>query len=91
MKRKITSRTHNSTIDPDNPEWTTEDLRRAVPLKGLPKEIQQAIAARKRGSQKAPKKVAVSIRLSPDVVEAFRASGAGWQGRIDKILREHIR
>jgi uncharacterized protein (DUF4415 family) len=35
--------------------------------------------------------VPVSIRLSPDVVEAFRASGADWQARVDEILREHIK
>lgn len=75
----------------DNPEWTREDFARAVPLSGLPKGLQQAIANRKRGSQRAPKKVPVSIRLSPDVVEAFRASGAGWQGRVDAILRTHIK
>jgi uncharacterized protein (DUF4415 family) len=35
--------------------------------------------------------VPVSIRLSPEVVAAFRASGAGWQVRVNEILREHIK
>lgn len=40
-----------------------------------------------RGPQKAPRKVPVSIRLSPDVVAYFRATGPGWQGHIDDVLR----
>jgi uncharacterized protein (DUF4415 family) len=40
-----------------------------------------------RGPQKAPTKTLVSIRLSPDVLEYFRAGGDGWQTRIDDALR----
>lgn len=43
-----------------------------------------------RGKQRAPTKQAVSIRLSPDVLAAFRATGKGWQARIDDILRQHV-
>jgi uncharacterized protein (DUF4415 family) len=32
------------------------------------------------------KKVPVTIRLDPDVVAAFKAGGAGWQTRINRIL-----
>ena len=39
-----------------------------------------------RGSQVAPKKVAVSIRLSPQVVAHFRCGGPRWQTRIDELL-----
>lgn len=81
----------NRMMDRDNPECTKEDFARAVPFSGLPLDLQRVLSNRKRGEQKAPKKVPVSIRLSPDVVEAFRSSGAGWQGRVDEILRAHIR
>ncbi|WP_090251842.1 BrnA antitoxin family protein [Ectothiorhodospira marina] len=30
-------------------------------------------------------------RLSPDVVEEFRASGPGWQSRMDAALRDRLR
>mgnify|MGYP001597849778 FL=1 len=33
----------------------------------------------------------ITIRLSPDVLEKFRASGAGWQTRIDAALRDWLR
>jgi len=32
----------------------------------------------------------VSIRLSPEVVDYFRASGKGWQTRIDEILKDFV-
>ena len=35
-------------------------------------------------------KVAVSIRLSADVVARFKATGAGWQTRIDAALAEWL-
>ena len=45
---------------------------------------------RHRGPQKAPTKVALSLRLSPDVVRHFKASGRGWQTRIDEALKKLI-
>jgi uncharacterized protein (DUF4415 family) len=45
----------------------------------------------KRGPQKAPTKKLVSLRLSPEVVEHFKAGGAGWQTRIDEMLVKAIR
>ncbi len=45
---------------------------------------------RRRGPQKAPKKVALSLRLSPEVVKHFRAKGRGWQTRIDSALKKLI-
>jgi uncharacterized protein (DUF4415 family) len=42
---------------------------------------------RKRGSQKAPTKVATSVRLDADVLEHFKAAGKGWQGRMNEALR----
>ena len=40
--------------------------------------------------RKARPKEAVSIRLSPEVVEAFRAEGPGWQTRIDEALKDWL-
>jgi len=36
------------------------------------------------------KKVRTTIRLCPDVVEAFKAGGAGWQSRINNALRKTL-
>jgi uncharacterized protein (DUF4415 family) len=32
----------------------------------------------------------VTLRLDADVIEGFRATGAGWQARINAILREAL-
>ncbi len=48
-------------------------------------------AGRPAGSLKAAPKVSTTIRLSPDVVRAFKADGAGWQTRIDSALKDWLR
>lgn len=35
-------------------------------------------------------KVQQSLRLSPEVIEHFRADGPGWQTRIDEVLRSYV-
>jgi len=45
----------------------------------------------KRGPQKAPTKKLVSLRLSPEVIDHFKATGPGWQTRIDSTLLESIK
>ena len=45
---------------------------------------------RSRGKQKAPTKIATSIRLSENVLEAYKQSGPGWQSRIDEDLQKLI-
>ena len=44
-----------------------------------------------RGPQKAPTKRPIAIRLSRDVVEDFKSTGAGWQSRIDEALRTYLK
>jgi uncharacterized protein (DUF4415 family) len=75
--------------DSDNPEWTAQDIRTSVPLSGLPTTLQAKL--RGRGPQKAPPKISTTIRLSPEVVQAFRAGGDGWQTRIDAALKDWLR
>jgi uncharacterized protein (DUF4415 family) len=82
----MASRKNSPTIDPDNPEWTADDFARAKkPEEILPADV-LAQFGKRRGPQKSPTKIAVSIRLSPIVINYFRDKGPGWQSRIDKIL-----
>jgi uncharacterized protein (DUF4415 family) len=79
-------------IDAENPEWTKEDFKKAVPFSGLPVDLRQAItSSRKRGPQKSPTKERITIRLSPQVVTRFRAMGKGWQGKIDEALQDWLK
>jgi uncharacterized protein (DUF4415 family) len=79
-------------FDDDNPEWTKADFARAARFNGLKaKDLTPEMLARvpgARGPQKAPTKVAVSIRLSPEVISFFKSKGPGWQSRIDDALRK---
>jgi uncharacterized protein (DUF4415 family) len=89
MKNSSTAKADKNIVDQDNPEWTPADFRQAVPFSGLPSDLQRVIRGVRhgRGPQKVYKKVPVSIRLSSDVVEGLRATGAGWQVRADEALR----
>ena len=53
---------------------------------------EQILARRGRpvGTTKSDTKVAVKMRLDPDLVAALRASGRGWQTRANQILRERV-
>jgi len=75
--------------DDDNPEWTAEDFAKARPASELPPHILAAFP-RTRGPQKASTKVPISIRLSPEVIEHFKAGGPGWQSRIDDALKKAV-
>lgn len=56
-----------------------------------PEQIQARRVGRPVGSLKAQPKVSTTIRLSPQVVEAFRATGNGWQTRIDAALQDWLK
>ena len=74
-------------------DLTLEDMKEFKPIQdaGLPVSLMNKLGV--RGPQKAPTKVRVSVRLSVEVVEYFRATGAGWQTRMDgellKMVHKH--
>jgi uncharacterized protein (DUF4415 family) len=68
------------------PEWTEEMFAKAELRVGG-----DLVVRRKPGRPRSatPKKL-IAIRLDPDVIEGFRAGGAGWQSRINAALRTHL-
>ena len=73
-------------------ELTAADLRRFKPAaEVLPAELLKVMGIKPRGPQKAPTKQATTIRLSPDVMAAFKATGTGWQTRVDAALKDWLR
>ena len=70
----------------DSPPLTEELLNKMRPVN----ESHPEIPRRVRGPQKDPKKVLVSVRYSPEVIEYFKSTGPGWQARMDSVLREYI-
>jgi uncharacterized protein (DUF4415 family) len=77
--------------DPDTLRWTAERQKRSLKFSELPLDLQQKLKPTGRGPQKEPTKVKVSIRLSQDVVDALRATGSGWQSRVDEALRAFVK
>jgi uncharacterized protein (DUF4415 family) len=71
----------------DSPELTDEELASMRPFAEVFPEWAAEIK-RGRGPQKAARKVLTSLRLDSETVAAFRATGPGWQKRIDEILKE---
>jgi uncharacterized protein (DUF4415 family) len=56
-----------------------------------PERILARRAGRPVGSTAAQTKEPVKLRLDPDVLAALRASGEGWQTRINEMLRASLR
>ena len=81
--------------DDDNPEWTRKEIRAARPALSVIADVfgPEAPESLKRGRgrpEKPGKKINQTLRLDPDVLQAFRQEGSGWQGRINEVLREHM-
>jgi uncharacterized protein (DUF4415 family) len=76
----------------DIPEWTAEEFARSRPMKDAFPEIVEAFERMRgeRGPQKSPVKERVGLRLDANIVAHFRQSGAGWQGRINEVLKQHV-
>jgi uncharacterized protein (DUF4415 family) len=72
-------------------ELDEEDFKQAVPFSALQESLRAKLSAIQRGAQKAPTKDRITIRLSHNVVERFRATGAGWQTRVDAALQDWLK
>lgn len=80
-------------FDDDNPEWTSDDFAKARPASEIhaPAAVNALVRARGRPAMAdEDRKQKVNIRLSPDVLDALRAGGAGWQTRADNLLRKGL-
>ncbi len=59
----------------DAPQWTPEMFARAVARKGL---------------KPVPKKALLSLRIDSDVIAWFKKQGAGYQSRMNALLRAYM-
>ena len=75
----------------ENPELTEDFYARARPFKeGFPAQF--ASWEKNRGGRpkvEAPK-VHIGFRLAADVVEGVKATGKGYNARVEKLLREAL-
>jgi len=80
--------------DDDNPEWTREQTLQARPaLEVIAEKFgPDAVRELRRGGRpaKPDRKVNQTLRLDPDVLEAYRRQGPGWQALMNEVLRRHM-
>ena len=75
--------------DPDAPEATEAQLAQARPFAEAFPALAEALRRNAGGRPKTDHpKIAVSLRLDQDVLARFKASGPGWQTRINRALRD---
>jgi uncharacterized protein (DUF4415 family) len=85
-------------IDDENPEWTDKDFQKSRPAgvvlrEMLPKATADEMLKPKPGrppgsGKKAP---ATAVRFDADILAAFKATGKGWQTRINEALRDWLK
>ncbi|MBK8456115.1 MAG: BrnA antitoxin family protein [Phyllobacteriaceae bacterium] len=73
-------------------ELTPEDMKHFRPTRDVMPEIVESWerARGQRGPQRMPVKERVGLRLDRAVLDHFRASGKGWQTRINDALESYI-
>jgi uncharacterized protein (DUF4415 family) len=69
----------------DAPEWTDAMFEQAD-------LVHHGVVIKKASGRpkKENPKMAVKLRIDPDVLEAFKATGKGWQTRMHDVLRMHM-
>jgi uncharacterized protein (DUF4415 family) len=80
-------------VDPDDaPEWTEDQIARAEFRIGdrIIRPANGTLTKAGRPPLGAQPKRQVTLRLDPDVIDAFRGGGPGWQGRMNAALRNAV-
>ena len=62
--------------DPDNPPLTDRQLAELRPMRGRPRLARP--------------KVALTMRVDAEVMDALKRSGPGWQTRVNSLLRDAL-
>ncbi len=75
---KLPKKTSAKVLDAANPPWTEVML-------GAP------VLKRGRGPQATPTKVLTSVRLDVDILEFFKSQGAGYQSKMNDVLKDWMK
>lgn len=91
MKRKVRA----TRLTRENPEWTKATFDRARPARDmLPDLVGDVVAARLLKPRGRPKtgnaRLAISLRLPPDTLARWKATGPGWQTRMAEVLSRAV-
>jgi uncharacterized protein (DUF4415 family) len=80
----------------ENPEWGETEFALARPASEVLPELfgheRAAEILRPRGRPKLENpKLPIKLRIDPDVVDAYKAQGEGWQTRMNAALRDYAK
>ena len=70
-------------LDGDSPEWTAQEAAAARRFGDLPKTLQTKLRGRPKA---ASVKARLTVRVDPEALERWRASGPGWQTRLAALV-----
>ncbi len=73
----------------ENPEWTNEMFSRAKKASEIT-ELQSVLKSSRGRPKSEVTKSAVTIRYDQQVLDYFRATGKGWQTRMNEVLKEYV-
>lgn len=86
----MSKRKHLTDAKGEVAELSAADLKAFEPAREvLPESLRRKLGV--RGPQRSPIKERITIRLSPEVVQSFRATGEGWHTRVDAALRDWLK
>ena len=68
----------------DNPPLSSEDIAKMRPVA----DVMPELTSKGRGPGRKAPKIPVSVRLDPDVLDALKRGGDGWQTRANALLRK---
>ncbi|MBB4000618.1 BrnA antitoxin family protein [Aureimonas pseudogalii] len=74
--------------DPDAPEATDAELAQARPFADAFPALAESIKRARGRPPVASPRQHVSLRLDADVIAKFKATGKGWQTRINDVLKD---
>jgi uncharacterized protein (DUF4415 family) len=91
----MNSKLNPELVDNVNPEWTARDFAKAKPASSVLGQIFSPAVAREMLKPRGRPRVAeprgrINMRVDPNVLNALRSSGRGWQTRVHAVLSEAV-
>ncbi len=75
----------------ENPTWTEENFARAQPFRRLHPDVYESWQRNKGGRPPVESpKIHLGLRMAADVVNGVKATGRGYNARVEKLLREAL-
>lgn len=72
------------------PDWVDEDDAPDLSAVAFRERLEATPVRRGRPKTETPK-ISTTLRLDADILEFYRATGPGWQGRINAALRATVK